>query len=127
DSIMDRWYPLGRGDMLSAASLALHLAQMSGQDEIAVMYDLVTTKAAQTLNVADRYGIEVGKPASLIVLDAATPHDALRLTPARLYVIKDGRIVAETTPSQSQILREGKRGAVRFALGVHSGGAVTGE
>ena len=24
DSIMDPWYPLGRGDMLSEASLALH-------------------------------------------------------------------------------------------------------
>src|SRR5690349_14848566 len=91
DSIMDPWYPLGRGDMLSAASLALHLAQMSGHDEIAAMYELVTTKAAQTLNVADRYGIEAGKPANMIVLDAATPHDALRLIPARLYVIKDGR------------------------------------
>ena len=114
DSIMDPWYPLGRGDMLSAASLALHLAQMSGHDEIATMYDLVTTKAAQTLNVADRYGIEAGKPANLIVLDAATPHDALRLIPARLYVIKDGRIVAQTTPSQSHILREGRSEEVTF-------------
>jgi cytosine/creatinine deaminase len=91
------------------------------------MYDLVTTKAAQTLNVADRYGIEVGKPASLIVLDAATPHDALRMTPARLYVIKDGRIVAQTAPSQSHVLREGKRESVRFTPSEHSDGAVTGE
>src|SRR5262249_34771534 len=90
DSIMDPWYPLGRGDMLAAANLALHLAQMSGRDEIATMYELVTTRAARTLNIADRYGIEEGKPANLIVVDALDAQDALRLVPARLHVIKDG-------------------------------------
>jgi cytosine deaminase len=106
DSIMDPWYPLGRGDMLAAANLALHIAQMSGHDEITTMYELVTTNAARTLNIADRYGIEEGKPANLIVVDAVSAYDALRLTPARLHVIKDGRLVASTTPSQSRVLRE---------------------
>jgi cytosine deaminase len=111
---MDPWYPLGRGDMLAAASLALHIAQMSGHDEIATMYDLITTNAARTLNVTDRYGIEVGKPANLIIVDADGPHDALRLVPARLQVMKDGNVVASTTPSQSHLHREGKDEAVTF-------------
>jgi cytosine deaminase len=114
DSIMDPWYPLGRGDMLAAASLALHIAQMSGHDEIATMYDLITTNAARTLNVTDRYGIEEGKPASFIIVDAADAHDALRLVPARLHVIKDGRVVASTTPSQSAILRDGAVEKITF-------------
>ncbi len=114
DSIMDPWYPLGRGDMLAAANLALHIAQMSGHDEIATMYDLITTNAARTLNVTDRYGIEEGKPASFIIVDAADPHDALRLTPARLHVVKDGRVVASTTPSQSTIIREGAVEKITF-------------
>jgi cytosine deaminase len=117
DSIMDPWYPLGRGDMLAAASLALHIAQMSGHDEIATMYELITTNAARTLNVADRYGIEEGKPASFIIVDAADAHDALRLVPARLHVVKDGRIVASTTPSQSRLFREGVEEAVTFVPG----------
>ncbi|HEY7781891.1 MAG TPA: cytosine deaminase [Ktedonobacterales bacterium] len=114
DSIMDPWYPLGRGDMLAAANLALHLAQMSGFDEIRTMYDLITANAARTLNVADRYGIEEGKPASLIVLDAADAYDALRLVPARLHVIKDGRVVASTTPAQSTLTRAGGAEPVTF-------------
>jgi len=114
DSIMDPWYPLGRGDMLAAANLALHLAQMSGHDEIAQVYDLITTNAARALNITDRYGIEEGKPADCIILDAASVHDALRLVPARLYVIKAGRIVATTTPSESRILREGHEERVSF-------------
>ena len=114
DSIMDPWYPLGRGDMLAAASLALHIAQMSGHDEIAQMYDLITTNAARTLNIADRYGIEEGKPANLLIVDAADPHDALRLLPARLHVIKDGRVVASTAPSQSRLFRDGAEESVSF-------------
>jgi cytosine deaminase len=114
DSIMDPWYPLGRGDMLAAANLALHIAQMSGHDEIATIYDLVTGNAARTLNVADRYGIEEGKPANFIVVDAADARDALRLVPARLWVVKDGRLVASTQPSASTLHREGVDHPVTF-------------
>jgi cytosine deaminase len=115
---MDPWYPLGRGDMLAAASLALHIAQMSGHDEIATMYDLITTNAARTLNVTERYGIEEGKPASFIIVDAADAHDALRLVPARLHVVKNGRVVASTTPSQSTIIREGAEEKITFVPSV---------
>jgi cytosine deaminase len=114
DSIMDPWYPLGRGDMLAAANLALHIAQMSGHDEIATMYDLVTTNAARTLNIADRYGIEEGKPASFIIVDAADAHDALRLVPARLHVVKDGRLVASTQPSASTLHWHGEEHPVTY-------------
>jgi cytosine deaminase len=114
DSIMDPWYPLGRGDMLAAAQLALHIAQMSGHDEIATMYQLITANAARTLNVADRYGIEEGKTASVLILDATSAYDALRLVPARLHVIKDGREVATTTPASAVIHRDGAALPITF-------------
>ena len=120
DSIMDPWYPLGRGDMLAAANLALHIAQMSGHDEIATMYDLITTNAARTLNVTERYGIEEGKPANLILVDADDAHDALRLVPARLHVIKNGRVVASTAPSHSRLFREDAEETVSFVPSVPS-------
>ncbi|HEV2239357.1 MAG TPA: amidohydrolase family protein, partial [Ktedonobacterales bacterium] len=114
DSIMDPWYPLGRGDMLAAAQLALHIAQMSGHDEIAAMYRLITENAARTLNIADRYGIAEGKPANAIVLDATSAYDALRLVPARLHVIREGREVATTTPASATLHRAGATQAVTF-------------
>jgi cytosine deaminase len=107
DSIMDPWFPLGRGDMLAAAQLALFLCQMSGYEEIQDVLDLITTNAARTLRIEDRYGIEEGKPASFLILDAPTAFEALRLLPARLYVFKDGREVARTTPAQSRLTRLG--------------------
>jgi cytosine deaminase len=105
DSIMDPWFPLGRGDMLAAAQLALLLCQMSGYTEIQDVLDLITTNAARTLRIQDRYGIEEGKPADFLVLDASNAFEALRLLPPRLHVFKAGREIASTTPSRSILRR----------------------
>ena len=107
DSIMDPWFPLGRGDMLAAAQLALFLCHMSGYEEINDVLDLITTNAARTLRIEDRYGIEEGKPANFLVLDAPTAFEALRLLPARLHVFKQGREIASTTPARSTLRRQG--------------------
>ncbi len=101
DSIMDPWFPLGRGDMLAAAQLALFLCHMSGHEEIETMLDVITTNAAKVLRIQDRYGIVEGKPANFLILDAPTVFEALRLLPARLYVFREGHEIARTTPAQS--------------------------
>jgi cytosine deaminase len=108
DSIMDPWFPLGRGDMLAAAQLALFLCHMSGYEEINAVLDLITTNAAKALRIQDRYGIEEGKPADFLILDAPSAFEALRLLPARLYVFKRGREVASTTPARSLLWRAGE-------------------
>src|SRR5258707_1106341 len=85
DSIMDPWFPLGRGDMLAAAQLALYLCHMSGYEEINDVLDLITSNAARVLRIQDRYGIEEGKAANFLVLDAPSAFEALRLVPVRLH------------------------------------------
>jgi cytosine/creatinine deaminase len=110
DSIMDPWFPLGRGDMLEAAQLALFLCHMSGRDEIDQVFDLITSNASRVLNVSDDYGIEEGKPASFLILDAPTAFEALRLVPARLCVFKDGRQVAATQSAKGEVYRERRQG-----------------
>jgi len=107
DSIMDPWFPLGKGDMLAAAQLALFLCHMSGYEEINDVLDLITTNAARTLRIEDRYGIEEGKPADFLVIDAPTAFEALRLVPPRLHVFKDGRELVSTTPGKSILKRRG--------------------
>ncbi|EFH82247.1 cytosine deaminase [Ktedonobacter racemifer] len=105
DSIMDPWFPLGRGDMLAAAQLALFLCHMSGYEEINDVLDLITSNGAKALRIEDRYGLEEGKPANFLLLDAPSAFEALRLLPPRLYVFKGGREVARTTPEQSYVRR----------------------
>ena len=122
DSIMDPWFPLGRGDMLAAAQLALFLCQLSGYTEIQDVLDLITTNAARTLRIQDRYGIEEGKPADFLILDAPSAFEALRLLPARLHVFKAGREIATTTPARSTLRRAGDEQGSEITFRVQNNG-----
>src|SRR5947209_17455727 len=104
DVIMDPWYLMGRADLVEAASLALHFTYMSGLDEIPEMLECATTRGARTLGVEDGYGLEEGKPADCVVFDAPTPLEVLRLHPARRWVVRRGRVIAETEPSRTTLL-----------------------
>jgi cytosine deaminase len=103
DSIMDPWYPLGRGSMLDALAMLVHVAQMTGRDELFRAYDMVTVNPARAAEVA--YGIEEGKPANFIVLDCEDEAEAIRLRPAARWVVRLGRVVAETEPARSVVHR----------------------
>ena len=78
---------------------------MSGYEEINDVLDLITGNAATVVGVQDNYGIEEGKPANFLVLDAPSAFEALRLVPARLHVFKNGREVASTQPARSVVRR----------------------
>ncbi len=118
DSILDPWYPLGRGNMLHALNLLIHIAQLAGYDELVSAIDLITGRAALLLNIQDRYGIEEGKPADLIILDAADEFEAVRLMPECLYVMRSGKVIARTEPSYSTV--ELSRGREVVDLNFHS-------
>nr|WP_019501983.1 cytosine deaminase [Pseudanabaena sp. PCC 6802] len=102
DCIQDCWYSLGTGNMLDVASMVVHVSQMTGMTEINACYDMITWHGAKTLNVHDAYGIEVGKPANLIVLDASDRFDALRRRATVSYVIAQGQLIAKTESPKSQ-------------------------
>ncbi|NJN03752.1 MAG: cytosine deaminase [Leptolyngbyaceae cyanobacterium SL_1_1] len=111
DCIQDPWYSLGTGNMLEVAWMAVHVCQMTGTDEIDACYDMVTGHGAQTLNLGDRYGLTVGRPANLIVLEASDRYDAIRRRPAVRTVIAQGQILAQTQPALTQWLLAGDRPA----------------
>jgi cytosine/creatinine deaminase len=106
DVIMDPWYLLGRADMVEAASLALHFTYMSGLEEIPEILRCATERGARTLGVEDEYGLEEGKPADCVVFDAPSALEVLRLHPARRWVVRRGRVIAETEPSRTTLLGE---------------------
>jgi cytosine/creatinine deaminase len=98
DCIQDPWYSLGTGNLLAVAEMAVHVCQMTGLDEIDACFDMVTRFGAQTLGIQDNYGIAVGKPANLIVLDASSPYEAILERATVKTVISRGQVLAETTP-----------------------------
>ena len=96
DCVQDPWYSLGTGNMLDVAHMAVHVCQMTGMAEIDACFDMVTVYGAKTLNLADSYGIQVGKSANLIVLDADSHYDAIRRRATVRHVISQGNLLTQT-------------------------------
>lgn len=94
DCVNDAFYPFGRADMLEVANITAHAAHLSTLDEIRTVFRMMTYNAARTLGVLHDYGA-VGKRADLVVIDAVSVKDAIRMQPDRRWVIKGGKIIAE--------------------------------
>lgn len=107
DCVLDPWYPLGTADMLDVAFMGLHVAQMTSPAEMHHCFDMVTTRNAAIMNLDD-YGLQVGKKASLVVLDAGNPVEAIRLRPERLLVMAKGRVVARRERQDTQLTLPGR-------------------
>ena len=99
DDVNDPYYPFGKPDPLECAVMLAHVAQLTLPHELEQVVDMITVNAARAARFSD-YGIAPGMPADLVVVDAPSVHEALRLQPPRLYVFKDGREVARSAMSQ---------------------------
>jgi cytosine deaminase len=102
DALLDPWYSFGSCDMLEVAHMGLHVAQMTGGDQIRQIFEAVTYNGAKVMGL-EGYGLEPGCRADVVILQAADTHEALRLKPARLFVIRRGKIIAETPPVISRL------------------------
>lgn len=99
DDVNDPYYPFGKPDQLEVALLMAHTAQLTLPHELEQVFDMVTVNAARAARLDD-YGLAPGRRADLVVLDAPSVHEALRLQPPRRHVIKDGQEVARTRLSR---------------------------
>ena len=112
DCVRDPWYSLGTADMLDVAFMGLHVAQMTAPDEMRCCFDMVTVENARILHL-EGYGLHEGARASLVVLDAGAPVEAIRLRPDRLAVIARGRVVAEKARNDSRLALDGRPASMR--------------
>gem|GEM_PF-5750519 len=62
----------------------------------------------------DETGLEVGKRADMVLLQARDPVEALRLRATRLMVLRAGEVVATTPPATATLNLPGRPGQVSF-------------
>jgi cytosine deaminase len=115
DCVMDPWYPMGSHDMLDTVHMAAHCLHMMGVDDQEQLFTAVTENGARTLGL-EHYGIAPGCNADLVLLQAGNIMEAIRLRPPRLAVIRRGKVVAESEPSQSKVHLGKKSEMVNFRL-----------
>ena len=107
DCVLDPWYSMGTGDLLDVAHMALHATQMGSGADKRALYDAVTVNSARIMGL-EGYGLDVGCHADMVLLQARDPGEAIRLRPARLRVIRRGRVVAETAPEVTRLALDGR-------------------
>jgi cytosine deaminase len=111
DCVLDPWYSLGTADMLDVAFMGLHVAQMTSPADMRRCFDLVTSEPACIMGLRD-YGLHAGANASLVVLEASDPIEAIRLRATRLAVISKGKVVARTPPRRASVSLPGRDAVV---------------
>lgn len=98
DCIYDPWYIFGTGSMIGVAHMTVHVAQMTGLNEIDACFDMIGVNGAKSLHIQD-YGLKEGNPANIVVLDAPDAFNALRFQSIPLVVISQGKIIARNQPA----------------------------
>ncbi|MFI8610445.1 cytosine deaminase [Pseudomonas sp. NPDC077649] len=100
DSIVDPWYPLGNGNILRILEAGLHICHMLGYDDLKRSLDLITDNSARALNLGEGYGLEVGRPANLLILSAPDDYEMVRSQGHALVSIRHGRVLMRRTPAR---------------------------
>ena len=113
DCVMDPWYSGGSADLLEAAHMGLHVAQMTSQPAMHQCFGAVTENPARLLGL-EGYGLAAGCHADFVLLHARNPVEALRLRAARLGVWRRGRRIASSPAPVAQLDLPGRPAGVDF-------------
>jgi cytosine deaminase len=124
DDVVDPWFPLGTANPMLLAHSGVLAAQMTGQTEIAETFEMVSSRGARVLGIEERYGLEVGRPASFVVVPASSRMDAVRRQVAPRWVVSHGRVVSERDPSPVRVQWRGDEHQVDFVRAVDEGRAT---
>jgi len=98
NNVLNPFTPFGDASLLRMANFYANVAQ-AGPAEFDACLALVTTSPARLMNLTD-YGIAVGGPADLVVLDAATGAEALAEIAEPIMGFKNGRRTFERAPAK---------------------------
>ena len=96
--------PFGKADPLQIGNLLAHLVQFGTPEHQAEILKMGTANAARAIGIDKDYGLAIGKQADIVILDTRLVADALLDIPARLWVVKRGRITV-ITKHHSEICR----------------------
>jgi cytosine deaminase len=91
DNVQDPFNPVGRSDPLETAALLVMAGHQTPDDA----YRMVSNDVREGIGMP-RLSIEVGSPADLVVIDAASPREAIADAPMSRRVYRRGVLVAST-------------------------------
>jgi cytosine deaminase len=90
NNILNPFTPMGDGQLIRQANLYANIVQRGMRDDLRDTWDMFTAGSAKLMRRTD-YGVALGNPADLVLVDAPAPADALREISPVLAAFKNGR------------------------------------
>jgi len=90
NNILNPFTPFGDSSLLRMANLHANILQVGQPERIAECFEMLTSRSAKLMNLPD-YGIKVGNPADVAVLDATSPRQAVAELREPIAVFKRGK------------------------------------
>jgi cytosine deaminase len=99
NNILNPFTPFGDCSPIRMANLHANILQVSHRERLAECFNMLTARPARLMNLTD-YGIRVGHPADLVVVDAENPEQAVAELREPLAVWKRGRRTVTRHPPE---------------------------
>jgi cytosine deaminase len=90
NNVLNPATPYGDCSLIRIANLYANILQLAGPRQVGECFAMLTSRSAALLKLSD-YGLAVGNPADIVVIDAATPEQAVAEIRPPLAVFKRGR------------------------------------
>jgi len=90
NNVLNPATPYGDCSLIRMANLHANVLQIAGAAPLRECFAMLTERSARLLNLAD-YGLAVGNPADIVVIDSTTPEQAIAEIRSPLAVYKRGR------------------------------------
>jgi cytosine deaminase len=99
NNIMNPSTPYGDCSLIRLANLHANVLQVAMPHELCDCFEMITTRSARILSLAD-YGVAVGHPADLVVIDAVSPDQAIAQVRHPVAAFKRGRQTMSWEPAK---------------------------
>ena len=94
NNVRNAFTPFGNADLLEIGQLLMAAGHLASPGDVEAVFGMATTNAARAIGLTE-YGVAVGNLANLVLLDAASPWEALVSQAEKVLVIAGGRVVVE--------------------------------
>jgi len=97
NNVLNPFTPFGDCSLLRMANLYANICQVGARAEVRDCFDMITSRSAGILRL-EEYGIKIGVPADLVVIDTDQPETAVAELAPPLYGFKRGRMTFKRAP-----------------------------
>ncbi|MGE0118083.1 MAG: amidohydrolase family protein [Dongiaceae bacterium] len=98
NNVLNPFTPFGDCSLVRMANLYANIGQVGARSDVRECFDMITARSAALMRI-DGYGLAVGRPADLVVLDCAAPEEAVAELAPPLYGFKRGRMTFSRAPA----------------------------